>query len=1069
VTAYIRNMQHVFGAMELVTVDITSQALYVNAVWPLFTMPHFDVATHHFLDATGAKFMEFSPVISESTRGEWESYAVANRTDEITPGIHDFRGPIPQGELGPFIPVWQINPEPSSNVVFNFDLLSFPVFSQAYIQVEQGKQRTMSGVANFESAPQFPGSDELTEPHSFLIEPVFDEFMGDPNLIGVLSTLLPLDFFLRDILHVGSERIFAIIRDSCGKNYTYAIFGPDTEYLGEGDLHDKSFNDLKVSISITANIRTDVESIPCELTMDLYPSEVMQDSHRTSNSWIYTGIIIAIFLGSLTVFLMYERYAQRRIKTEMASASTTMSILATLFPSSVHERLFSSGKDSKARHDLANDENDSVNKAGGRSNKASDAPHLKKLTAEERNYSDVTGHGEVVNGMYTTKPIADFFPDATIMFAEIMGFATWSSNREPTQVFILLETIFRAFDVYAKRRDVFKVETIGDCYVAVTGLPHARSDHAVVMVKFAKDCMNKMAKLARPLAVSLGPETRDLKLRVGIHSGPVIAGVLRGEKSRFQLFGDSMNTTARIETSGVGGSIHLSPATAELLISAGHSNWLLPRRDLVTAKGKGVMRTYWLQLGDLSDSAHASLSQHTSLSRVSSYDSISNSFGGDFDSDFESDDEDSFGAQLSDTRLMSIDQKSGIPEKSPDFLVEWSVGVMLGLLKQVIAKREEAESISKKSGSDLEIYFTPKPKQSSSDLEIYFSPEVSEDGTKSVEEIDASEVAVDPVVEAELRAYVLMISAMYRDHGFHNFEHASHVMRSITKLMMRIAAPSLDAPPESTGSGDLTTEINGMLHNCCYGVASDPLLIFAVAFAALIHDVDHAGVPNTRLVKEDVNLAIKYRFKSVAEKNSIRLAWERLMGAEFRELRSCLCPTQLELKRFRNLVVNAVMATDLADKELNDKRNERWSQCFDDWPENPSEDDMKRKSTIIIEHLIQTADIAHTTQNFEVFKKWNERLFYERFTAFDSSRADEDPSTTWYEDELKFFDFFVIPLAQKLGSCGVSGLESLLELLSYAQDNRKKWVVEGSDMVKNWRLQYYAKKLENNASPGGKR
>jgi class 3 adenylate cyclase len=690
-----------------------------------------------------------------------------------------------------------------------------------------------------------------------------------------------------------------------------------------------------------------------------------------------------------------------------------------------------SGKGSKASHELANDVKHSVNKAGRRSNET----HLKKYMAVRKNSTDVAGHGEVVNGMYTTKPIADFFPNTTIMFADIMGFSTWSSNREPTQVFILLETVFRAFDAYAKRREIFKVETIGDCYVAVTGVPHGRSDHAVAMVKFAKDCMSQMAKLARPIAASLGPETRDLKLRIGIHSGPVIAGVLRGEKSRFQLFGDSMNTAARIDTSGVGGSIHLSQVTAELLISAGHSKWLLPRRDLVTAKGKGVMRTYWLQLPDRGQDSQTFMS-HTSHSRGSFYDSISDAG----DSDVESDDEDSPDAQLFDIG------------PSPEFLVEWSVDVLLGLLRQVIAKREKSETVPKKSCSGLEAAFTP---------------EASEDETKIVEEIDASEVDVDPVVEAQLHTYVLMISAMYRDHAFHNFEHASHVMLSITKLMMRIATPDLDAPPESTGSGDLNTKVSG-LHDCSYGIASDPLLMFAVAFAALIHDVDHAGVPNTRLVKEDVNLAKKYRFKSVAEKHATRLAWERLMGAEFRELRTCLCPTQLELKRFRNFVVNAVMATDLADRELNDKRNERWIECFNDWPEDPGEDDIQRKSAIIIEHLIQTADVAHTMQHFEVFKTWNQRLFYERFTAFDSARGDEDPSKTWYEEELKFFDCFVIPLAHKLGSCGVSGLERL-EFLNYAQDNRQKWVVEGSNMVKKWRLRYYEKKLEKDAIPGGKR
>jgi class 3 adenylate cyclase len=84
---------------------------------------------------------------------------------------------------------------------------------------------------------------------------------------------------------------------------------------------------------------------------------------------------------------------------------------------------------------------------------------------------------------------------------------------------------------------------IGDCYVAVTGLPVAQPNHAILMVKFARECLGGMSKYTRQLEGKLGPDTSELALRVGLHSGPVTAGVLRGEKARFQLFGDTVNTS----------------------------------------------------------------------------------------------------------------------------------------------------------------------------------------------------------------------------------------------------------------------------------------------------------------------------------------------------------------------------------------------------------------------------------------------------------------------------------------------------------------------------------------------
>ena len=98
----------------------------------------------------------------------------------------------------------------------------------------------------------------------------------------------------------------------------------------------------------------------------------------------------------------------------------------------------------------------------------------------------------------------------------------------------MLQSVYQAFDAVASRRGVFKVETIGDSYVAVCGLPRPNSRHATAMARFAHECMMSFKHTVRRLESTLGPDTGDLGLRIGLHSGPVTAGVLRGERSRFQ-------------------------------------------------------------------------------------------------------------------------------------------------------------------------------------------------------------------------------------------------------------------------------------------------------------------------------------------------------------------------------------------------------------------------------------------------------------------------------------------------------------------------------------------------------
>ena len=230
-------------------------------------------------------------------------------------------------------------------------------------------------------------------------------------------------------------------------------------------------------------------------------------------------------------------------------------------------------------------------------------------------------------------------------------------------------------------------------------------------------------------------------------------------------------------------------------------------------------------------------------------------------------------------------------------------------------------------------------------------------------------------------------------------------------------------------------------------------------------------------------MAHYYKDKSVAEQNSVDLSWDLFMSDEFSNLRQAICIDQSELKRFRQLVVNCVMATDIMDKELIALRNARWEKAFHGHHDLAESDAVarNRKATIVIEHLIQASDVAHTMQHWHVYRKWNERLFSELYKAFREGRAEKNPVEFWDTGELGFFDFYMyvvvpnpgeigncrggvvslsailsffslfsrtgsIPLAKKLKDCGVFGVSSD-EYLNYAIQNRQEWEVKGKEIV----------------------
>jgi 3'5'-cyclic nucleotide phosphodiesterase len=253
---------------------------------------------------------------------------------------------------------------------------------------------------------------------------------------------------------------------------------------------------------------------------------------------------------------------------------------------------------------------------------------------------------------------------------------------------------------------------------------------------------------------------------------------------------------------------------------------------------------------------------------------------------------------------------------------------------------------------------------------------------------------------------------------------------SVVKLLGRIAS-----------SGEMNHR--GMNQASFY---FDPLIQFGCVLSALVHDIDHQGVSNTQLINEGTTLASLYYNKAVAEQNSIDIAWEVFMSDEYSAFRRAICPSDHQLRRLRQLVVNSVIATDIVDKDLKQERNSRWEKAFNEDATVDSNQIMNRRATLVLEHLIQASDVSHCMQHWQVYRKWNERLFREMREAYFSGRGDRDPADYWYQGELGFFDFYIIPLAKKLRDCQVFGV-SCDEFLNYAEQNREEWGRRGEEVV----------------------
>jgi len=1006
--------------------------------------------------------------------------------------------------------------------------------------------------------------DRATTPFAWIYYPVFDEWKLSSNisshhgkLVGVVASIIYWPFFFRESLSVYNHRsVYATVENTCQEADSLIIIkiqGQDATIISNNEQNGMIQQDFHEYFEIEdmeeswARHQSSATSVPlntdvCKYVLHVYPSEDMRDSFLVDSSWYLAAGILAFLLVTGIFWTVHDTVQRRRIHIISSDSYQDRLVSNGIFPKKLRQRLVRDHILSAAGQTTTTTTR-GTNTIEGDTNIAEESNHHHHGTAEPSsqrmpsrssecivneiimdNKTETTTSPMVINSMIfkpnakvqmkqylnhsngPMKPIADLYPQCTVLFVDIPAFSGWSSAHEPEQVFLLLESIYQLMDNIARRRHVFKVETIGDTYMAATGLPDSQPDHAIRMARFARDCMYSVHNHLKLLEISLGPETGELRLRMGINSGQVTAGFLGGRKTRFQLFGDTVNTAGRINTTSAAGRIQVSAETAILLINGGRKKWLSEREDFIDAKGKGIMTTYWL-------------AQHRQGMD-------NNPDSGYLDHSSSSDPQDSFVDEISDRS-----DNSGGERSSPAFarrshnlpltsekahqnrLTDWMADLLSNLLKSVIAQRQENEthhaSAAYNSSSNNNNYNNAGPAEylySSSKeqgatildevVEAFDMPNLrrqritvakankSRSSSRrggSSELFKARNIQLSPEVKRQLRDYVSAISDRYHNNSFHNFEHCSHVTMASIKLLKRIVVPDL----LELGEDRIARE----LHGHTYGIATDALAQFAVGFCALIHDVDHRGVPNGRLSEENPALGNKYKRQSVAEQNSVDIAWNLLMNHQYQQLRNAIFANGDELRRFRQYVVNLVIATDIFNPQMKRLRNQRWEKSFNGNEQgeqigrssmngdNRSEQtrvirssslvstriltigrknnktSANLKATIVLEHIIQAADVSHTMQHWHVYTKWNERLFFEMYAAFEAGRAKTDPSEGWYSGELWFFDNYVIPLAAKLKECGVFGVSSD-ECLQFATENRRQWEISGKSIVKQMVTKY---------------
>jgi hypothetical protein len=428
--------------MQQLSASVTASAQMTNSVFPYLTQDYFEISGGYVDGLGGIMATAFAPIVEAEEVAEWESYSVANQgwIEEAAnikmdhPGHRDpMHGTIQDHEddrrlvedgasssgITPYIwkwengtqtrqtsqpgqliaPLWQISPAAAPAV--NVDLFSDERISSLYSKMLEKKYSIISqayaigDLFDFLFDPE--EKDRKSNPHAFIMEPVYDSFEEDPEVVGVLVAVTAWENLFDRLLAEGTNGIICVITDTCGNDITYELNGPRSVYLGPTDAHDPSFDDFGEHVQIEVHDIDHVKDL-CVHTLHIYPSKTFRESYDTNEPMIYTCVVVVAFVVTAILLFIYDRLVTRRQNKTMDSALKTSVLVSSLFPENVRDRVLDDAQAYKGKMFASDDEG---------------------------NHYSVEQSGKICKA----RPIADFFPDSTVMFADIAGFTGWSSTR----------------------------------------------------------------------------------------------------------------------------------------------------------------------------------------------------------------------------------------------------------------------------------------------------------------------------------------------------------------------------------------------------------------------------------------------------------------------------------------------------------------------------------------------------------------------------------------------------------------------------------------------------------------